>query len=707
MLEAGNTRAAASLLLLLIAGCGGTVSGPLDAGTLLGAGAACGSGSDCVSSVCKGHCCTAACGSDAECGATACDSAGGCVYPTGACGTATCNGATAKLTTSTCQLGACVQGSPQPCPDHFGCADVATCSTTCSFPFPCAPAWYCSAGVCSPLGAPGTPCPFDAGCASGYCGAGDSTTALCCTAACATGDDAGCGATGCDFRGACIYPGTTTLCQPQSCVGNSYSVGANCDGQGHCPADGGTCAPFACGTNGTCLTACSGNSGCFNGFCGANSKCCGAFTANTIYVDGTSTATRACCGHTPAFACKYLADAVAMAGEAQVSGMTLIVLTKPADQATVQLSYNIVVSAPGVTLPPLLISRFPADMSTGVVIGGDNRKPVYLSGAGVGSTQVTIEDSMTLYLLYATLSGQNAAAVQVNPGGALKLGTDGAFNSGTVNIGQLPDGGGPSWTAISCQGTAAAPASVDDLLSGAAPSVHIEGTSIHLAIGDYCTVNITHNPVFGRALPCTFFTSADDLGLAIDGAASVMISNASFQCFENAAVSMKNSNGLGAPTVSGTNNTIGNSRTGVDCQAGTFAMTNTVITGNLTGVLQEDDFVHHTTGTVDLSGGGNQVYCNRVAGMSSFMGVDVVNATVDAGLNARNVAWDAWDADAGHTELWSCTDYSFNSCVCSGAASCSLYMSIEPDADTVTLNGILVDDTGGSLAPAGPLGSCL
>jgi hypothetical protein len=87
-------------------------------------------------------------------------------------------------------------------------------------------------------------------------------------------------------------------------------------------------------------------------------------------------------------------------------------------------------------------------------------------------------------------------------------------------------------------------------------------------------------------------------------------------------------------------------------------------------------------------------------------GIDVLNLTAGTGLNARNVAWDAWDADAGHTERWSCTDATLASCSCSGAASCSLHTSIEVDADTATTNGILVDDTEGSLVPAGLSGPC-
>jgi hypothetical protein len=420
-------------------------------------------------------------------------------------------------------------------------------------------------------------------------------------------------------------------------------------------------------------------------------------------VDGTSTGARPCCGHAPgAEACRFLADAVVLAAENQISGMTISLATKPADIGPVQLSYDIVVTAPGVTLPVLLIARFPGDTSTSVVIEGTAGKPADLSGAG--TTQVTIEDSMTLYLLSAKLSGATAAPiVQVNPGGALKLGTDGASGSGTVSF-DAPPGSLASGEAIACQGAAGAVASIDDLSSGASPSLQIKNTVLHLLIGDYCNVNLTHSPTFGHPTPCLLPYPPDGTGLQASGAADVTISNATFQCFGTAAILMQ---GPGAPTVRGGFNLIKSSVVGVSCSAGTFAMTDSTLTANKYGVVQADDANHATTGTVDLSGGGNKVTCNSPGTFPySFSGVDVLNQTADAGLNARNVAWDAWDADAGHTELWSCTDTNFYTCTCSGAASCSLYSGKEDGADTVTLNAFLVDDTGGTRVPPGAAGAC-
>jgi hypothetical protein len=693
---------AAALVGLWISGCDSTPPG-MDAGThdsgptLLGAGAVCAQNSDCFLMACKTHCCGFSCSNDATCGVTSCDTTGACVYPSGnSCGTQSCDSSLSQLTTSTCLLGTCVAASPQACNDHLGCADASVCNTTCATASDCAAHSYCYDAGCSPLGTAGSPCPLDAGCLSGYCGASDAGPALCCTAGCHATDPT-CGATGCNGRGDCLYPSNLTPCAVASCVGDLETQPASCDGNGSCPAATAHCAPYVCGTNSKCLTSCATTADCFGGFCdGPSNQCCPSFIGNTVFVDGTAGVSgQACCGRTAgAGACAFLADAVRLAGESKTSGMILSVASAPKDFVAVQLSYGVVVQAPGVTLPPLRIARFPADTSTSVIVEGTAAMPVDLSGAA--GSQVVINDSMTLYLWNATLGNQGSQPmVQVNAGGALKLGSDGVSNSGTVTF-DIPAGGfGSSGTAIACKGTAAAPASVDDVGAAAGTSLRIQNTNNHLVIGDYCTVNLTDNPVFGAAAPCGQFNQfTDQTGLQVDGAATVTISNATFQCFQKNAIVMQNTGAAGAPTVGGSFNTIKKSGTGVQCKAGTFSMIGTTITGNGNGLVEADDTSHHTTGIVDLSGGGNKVYCNGNG--LAMPGADVLNLTADAGLNAKRVAWDAWDPDAGHTELWSC-DPTFMTCTCTGAASCSLYTSLETDADAVTTNGILVDDTGGSL----------
>jgi hypothetical protein len=171
--------------------------------------------------------------------------------------------------------------------------------------------------------------------------------------------------------------------------------------------------------------------------------------------------------------------------------------------------------------------------------------------------------------------------VQVNAGGSLKLGTDGAFTSGTVTFDKPPGPYAGSQTAIACRGMLGSPASVDDLDSTATPSIQVRHTFVDLDIGDYCTVTLAGHPIFGSAPPCDVFQQD---GLIVDGAASVTISNATFQCFQNEAILMRSKSGL-SPTVGGSSNTITSSATGVRCLAGTFSMTATAITGNGFGVV--------------------------------------------------------------------------------------------------------------------------
>jgi hypothetical protein len=702
-------RAVVVLGLLGSAGCDSTPSvtdgGALDSGGMpLPVGEICTHDSDCSSMICKDRCCNLPCSSDPTCGVTGCDITGACIYPLGIpCGSTTC--AAAQLTGYSCKFGSCTAGAPQQCPDNFGCGDASVCATTCVRPSDCAAQNYCLDGGCLPKGAAGTPCDLNAACLSGTCGARDGGSGLCCSHACPSSNPT-CGATGCDDTGGCIYPDGGTSCSIQSCDAGFFTEPAGCDGTGNCPAVTGHCAPYAC-ANDTCATNCTSTAGCIGAVCDPPSgTCCPNFTGNTIYVDGfAGLSGQPCCGRTPGGgACAYLADAVRLAGDSQVSGMILSVASAPLDAPTVvQLSYGVIVQAPGVDLPPLQIARFPSDTSISVTVEGAMGLPA--SFAGAPGPEIAIGNGMTLHLLNASIASQNGWAVDVGPGGALKLGNDGAGNLGTVLLGGPPVQG-VSYLGISCHGSAAAPASVDDLPSATGTSLLVQGVSLHLQASSYCTVNLVNSPVFGTAPPC-----GEGQGLLVAGNPSVTISNASFQCFGSEAIRMAGGEPAGA-SVTGSFNTIKDSRTGVWCGAGTFAMTDTTITGNSNGVIEADDSftddagaLQTTTGNVDLSGGGNQVTCNDNALPGTTVHVDVLNATADAGLNARNVFWDAWDDSKHHTQRWRC-DPTFTTCTCFGAASCRALTSIPNDADTVTFNGILVDDIGGSLFPAGPGGAC-
>ena len=116
----------------------------------------------------------------------------------------------------------------------------------------------------APLAA-GVQCSADAQCASQHCGV--DGTGNCCANPCIT-SDGGCGATGCDGTGACVYPGTTTTCGPDFC-GADRLTQQSCNDQGACAPGSATSCPgnFGCNTAGTlCNTSCAGSKDCAGGY---------------------------------------------------------------------------------------------------------------------------------------------------------------------------------------------------------------------------------------------------------------------------------------------------------------------------------------------------------------------------------------------------------------------------------------------------------
>jgi len=121
-----------------------------------------------------------------------------------------------------------------------------------------------------PLVSAGQPCSANSQCAApGICGV--DGTGNCCAAACVT-NDGGCGATGCDGTGACIYPQPSVSCGA-SCS-NATAMANNCDGSGNCEVG----SPMLCPSNLGCNSAGAAcNTSC------ANSKDC---AANYVCNDG-------------------------------------------------------------------------------------------------------------------------------------------------------------------------------------------------------------------------------------------------------------------------------------------------------------------------------------------------------------------------------------------------------------------------------------
>ena len=88
--------------------------------------------------------------------------------------------------------------------------------------------------------------------------------------------EATCGRDGaCDGEGACRHYPAGTICKQPSCAESVLTVASRCDGVGTCqgPANQ-SCAPYVCGTDSHCLTACAGDKDCTDRkSCDATSSC--------------------------------------------------------------------------------------------------------------------------------------------------------------------------------------------------------------------------------------------------------------------------------------------------------------------------------------------------------------------------------------------------------------------------------------------------
>jgi hypothetical protein len=137
----------------------------------------------------------------------------------------------------------------------------------------------------------------------------------------------------------------------------------------------------------------------------------------------------------------------------------------------------------------------------------------------------------------------------------------------------------------------------------------------------------------------------------------------------------------------------GGSCAGAMVLAGSFTASASTFEHSSMGV-----FIGGSAAMVDLSGGdggGNTLGCNEASAQScpsaaQFLvppsGGDLVNATAARHINAQNTTWDHWSA--GSTQLWSCSDKTYTSCTCSGAA-CPAdggAQALPPGADAVSLS---------------------
>ena len=119
-----------------------------------------------------------ACAGSGECAGSCTGASPACVFPTSACGTASCSG-NVLTKPGTCNgSGTCSSGGTQDC-GGFRCAGT-TCKTTCASEGDCAAGHYCAgASGCLPTKSMGAGCTDATQCMSGFC-----RDQVCCNEAC-------------------------------------------------------------------------------------------------------------------------------------------------------------------------------------------------------------------------------------------------------------------------------------------------------------------------------------------------------------------------------------------------------------------------------------------------------------------------------------------------------------------------------------------
>jgi hypothetical protein len=469
----------------------------------------------------------------------------------------------------------------------------------------------------------------------------------------------------------------------------------------------------------------------------ATQVCCAAYAGNRIEIDGTRGVDKACCGSgTDAKACATIAYAVSLASETGISGTTLHVANPPngrdwtADTFPIAIDEGLTLSAPGLNFSDpnsdetIFLVAPPAGTLNPIpsVIEGSSAAPIHVGFDSLGNSThstygITVKEN-TLYLLNAEIHVPAApscsdceeyAGILVKAGGStLTLGADGKGNSGTVWIGS-PDAG-QGEIGIACEDRSA---TVNDTGSAASPSVWIQNvecglTSPSKTVRDsygtlstcsytsknaQCHVSLTASPRFGLALndAGTCDSHADAIEVMLDFGGT--ISNATFECAE---VGLLDRSPSGSIFV-GDNDLFQQNGEGASF-GGSEKITKSTFRSNGWGVDVEGD--------VDLSG-GNQISCNN--GYPGFprtgIGVIVVNEPVGWTVNAEHVLWDHWDADAGHTQIWSCADVAESSCTCVGASSCPSGPGALPSSVDVFFNTVpprtSIDDANGGQATDG------
>ncbi len=673
-----------------------------------GDSAECSSGQCAPNNVCCGHMCPSD-PKNPECGVMACtgDAGGSCIYApaTTVCdkADATCVGTT--LNAGLCDgTGNCAPASSQ-CPGNLtcnqlgsGCIAVGSCSNDPN----CANGYYCiqngsNKGSCAAQGGDGG-CTANDQCLSGICGL--SGTGNCCATACVTGD-AMCQATKCDgTTSLCDYPKEGSACGGtlESCTADVQTNPTTCDGVGTCqnPAVPPTtnCAPYACNGTSACFTTCTDNTSCLAGdYCDPTAKSCCPALAAGITVDGVQGKDGACCG-TALNPCQTITYAMTLVNAAKGTGtiISAAVAGNGGDWNVAGETYPIVLGwgvellAPGVAFfdPNSVAPKGKAgtelfdikqystsDTAFSASILGTAANPVIVGmnskaiSQSLDASAILVEGGNTLYLAAANVNGNSGAtppstAITVQAGGTLYLGEDQTTKSlGTVTIGTIQNNlaGG---NGIVCGAAGAAKACT---ITDVSPGTGLKSVVIENQMGydidaeDMASISLTADPAIGVAPPqpgfkaCTTKNDANGLGMnlaavLLHGSASVTFDKGTVQCIHAAGFRLISSASTTPPSLTLDSDTVQNTELGVYASAGTATVTNTIFEFNYNGVEQTDS--GSTTGTVDLSGGGNTVICSSdvesVVAMQPTPGVDVLNTTSN-NLAANSTAWDTLGPD--------------------------------------------------------------
>jgi hypothetical protein len=272
---------------------------------------------------------------------------------------------------------------------------------------------------------------------------------------------------------------------------------------------------------------------------------------------------------------------------------------------------------------------------------------------------INVDDNQSLYLANASVNGsfsngESFAAINASSGSTVVLGQDQSGGvTGTVYIGNdLGQAATNGSQGISCLGC-----TLKDAPLVGQSGVVIQGQQYGaIEAEDFSNVTLTASPVIG--LPpsapgfgnCPSKNDAQGFSFAIflNGQVNMTFKNGVVQCIAGTGFGQQASpNGNGSPSLVIDKTVIQNTELGIYAEAGKVTVTNSTINFNYFGVEQSKSSDGGSSGSIDLSGGGNTVVCSNNSEsvyVNPFPGINVYNLT-SANLAADSVAWDTSGPD--------------------------------------------------------------